>query len=214
MANGDGGTSGDAGRCSCKVGAAIAEYSLDGMNRRIRTRWTGRDVEKWSVRELTEYFNRELLAAAVRRRRMTPLEGEVENLYRLLTGDDVSSGVRTQARKRLEREGVDVEGLLGAFVSHQTVYRHLRQCLDATPPAGDETDAARVAKSKRKLQSLQTRTRAVTEDTLRQLRDADRIAIDSFNVVTDVSVVCRACGAQYTVEALLDERGCECQRDA
>ena len=36
---------------------------------------------------------------------MAPLDGEVENTYRLLTDSNVNTGAHTQARRRLEHAG-------------------------------------------------------------------------------------------------------------
>lgn len=38
-----------------------------------------------------------------------PKEGEVENTYKLLTSDDITSGSRTETRNELEQDGVPIE---------------------------------------------------------------------------------------------------------
>lgn len=53
------------------------------------------------------------------------LAGEVESLYRLLTADDIGAAEQTCARRRLEREGIDVQSLLSNFVSYQSVRTYL-----------------------------------------------------------------------------------------
>lgn len=214
MVNGKEGTSDDEGQqCTCKIGSAIEEYSLGEINDSLQKRWTGRGEEKQSLRQLTDYFNRGILAAAMADHGMNPLDGEVENIYRLLTDEGVSSGVRTRAQKRLERQNLDVENLTGAFISHQTVYRHLKQCLDTTPETSTDSDAVRIEKSKQKIESLQNRAGKVTEDTIEQLRNTERIALDTFDVFTEIGVVCAECGSQYGVGELLEERGCQCQKE-
>lgn len=52
---------------------------------------------------------------------MDPLEGEVENAYRLLTEESVSSGVRTETRKKLERNGDGVNQVEADFVTYRVV---------------------------------------------------------------------------------------------
>jgi len=57
-------------------------------------------------------------------------EGEVENTYRLLTDDDVSSGTWVQTRNTLQRDGIPVKQVEFNFVPHQIVYNHLTKCLE------------------------------------------------------------------------------------
>lgn len=78
---------------------------------RLEDLWTAEGDERESLRSLADRFNRRLLAAAMDDAGMAALEWEVANLYRLLTSDDVSSGNRTEARRRLEQNGIDIEQL-------------------------------------------------------------------------------------------------------
>ncbi len=45
--------------------------------------------------------------------------------------DAVSSGTQVQTRNELQRDGVLVDRVESDFVSHQTVYNHLTNCLGA-----------------------------------------------------------------------------------
>lgn len=203
----------DAG-CDCKVGRGSRGYGLDGLDRRLVDRWTRPGDDGYSLRDLADYFNREVLRAAMADAGVEFLDGEVENTYRLLVGDDASSGMQAHARNRLERQGVDVDAVTGAFVSHQTVHTHLTDCLGASHDDGaDDGDDDRRAATEARLRALQNRTVAVTADALDRLRDADDLALDEFDVFVDVSVLCRACGTQSDLGTLLDEGGCECRRD-
>jgi hypothetical protein len=73
-----------------KVARLIQQYELTGLGAELEARWTGDGVERTSLRDLAEYFNRKLLAAALREAGRTPLDDEVASLYHDLTGDDVS----------------------------------------------------------------------------------------------------------------------------
>ena len=53
-------------------------------------------------------------------------DGEIENMYRLLTDDDVSSAESTRIKRRLERDGVDVETLLSDFVTYEAIGTYLK----------------------------------------------------------------------------------------
>lgn len=90
------------GGCDYKVSRMMTAYGQDGLGDQFVEQWLESGEASNSIRELTEYLNRELLRAAMEREGLTPLDGEVSNLYRLLTDDDVTVGMETQARMRLE----------------------------------------------------------------------------------------------------------------
>lgn len=192
--------------CNCKVGRVIDRYDVAELHGELAERW-GED----SLRDLERYVNQRLLRVAMQEAGMEVLDGEVENFYDLLVGDDTSEGVRVEARKRLERASVDVEGVQDDFVSHQTVHTHLRECLDTTYEE-ERDDEQRIESATDTVFALQNRTAAVTEGTLSQLRDADVLSLGEFDVLVDVSVTCGECGRHHDVGALLERGGCECQR--
>lgn len=206
-------TSADAAAgCQCKVGRGIEAFELSGLDDELARRWQGDGRDRQSLRELATYFNRELLRAAMDGAGSTPLDGEVANVYRLLTDDDVSSGVRTQTRRRLADAGVPVEDVESQFVSHQTIHTHLTDCLGVSRDEEVADPAERRRADRDRIRALQTRTEVVTADTLERLRDADAVDLAEFDVLVDVTVLCGSCGAQYDVADLLDAGGCDCQR--
>jgi hypothetical protein len=142
---------------------------------------------------------------------MDPLMGEVENLYRLLTDDETSEGVRLEARRRLEREGVDVETVQRDFVSHQSIHTYLKEHRNATYDR-TQNAAERVSKARETVLSLQNRTEAVTRGTIETLRNAGALDLEEFEVFVDVRVACDECGRYYEVDELLDRGGCSCQQ--
>lgn len=194
--------------CSCKVGRVAAEHGFGDVHADLERRWAADE----SVRDLATAFNRRVLRARFERSGRVPIEGEISNLYEVLTDDDVDAGSRTQARERLRQNGIDVEDLEDCFVSHQTVYRHLVDCLDVSTEPTHRTDDERVGAWRDRLLSLQTRTARVTERGLDQLRDAGAVEVGSFDVLVDVRVFCEDCGTVYPVEEFLDDRRCACER--
>lgn len=191
-----------------KIGRLIADYDLDGLGQTLEDRWTGRAGEKHSLRDLADFFNRRLLRAALEEAGQRPLDGEVENFYRLLTAEEVSGGMRTEARTSLERAGVDVETLEKEFVSHQAVHTYLTKYRGASH---DADDADQLEKDAQTIRRLTSRTATVTESTLERLRDTDRVTLGDFDVLVDVRVLCADCGAAADVSELLDAGGCECR---
>ncbi|SIR64560.1 hypothetical protein SAMN05421858_3093 [Haladaptatus litoreus] len=195
-----------------KVERVISDYQLDDMGETLETYWTGEADEQYSLRELADFFNRAVLRTALEQANASLLSGEVENTYRLLTDTTVSSGIRAETENSLAREGIDVERLKRDFVSHQAIHTYLTKYRDVSHES--ETDDAETHREKATdtIRRLQNRTVAVTETTLENLRNTERIALSDFDVLSDVRVVCNSCGRSYPVDDLLEAGGCECER--
>jgi hypothetical protein len=190
---------------SCKIDRIAADYDLSDEAERLTELWT-RDDERYSLRDLAVHFNHQLLRVAMERAGLNPLDGEVENTYRLLTNEEVSQGMRTQARNRLEKHDIDVEQLQSDFISYGTVRRHLKGCLNAEREP-TETDNDPTEAGAQHIAALQHRTAAVTENTLSQLQAAGDI-----DVFVDVTVSCSECGMHATAQEFIDSDGCHCEK--
>ena len=71
---------------------------------------------------------------------MTTLDGEVANTYRLLTADDVSTGVRTQAETTLEHNGIDPDRLQQDFISQLAIHTYLTKHYGVERPSEPTED--------------------------------------------------------------------------
>jgi hypothetical protein len=116
--------------------------------------------------------------------------------------------MRTQARNRLHREGVDVEHLTDAFVSHQTMYRHLRNCLDVEPHDDIQNT---VESAIGRIRRLKARTEAVSRDTVGSLEENGHVTFGDPDVLVTVTVMCNKCGTQADVLSAVRDGGCECR---
>lgn len=190
-----------------KVARLIEEYGLSGIGDELEQRWT-RSEDRWSLRELAEYFNRELLRAAIEDD--DPLEGEVENLYRLLSDDNVTSGTRQQARYRIEQRGVDAGKLEDDFVSYQSIRTYLKKHRDAAPPDTSTTPEDQLTRKRETIQRLTTRLNTVAEQSLIELRKAGHLSLGEFSVIVTVRVHCSDCGSRMPITQLLTDGGCDC----
>ena len=190
-----------------KVARVANERGLADVENELVERWTTAD-DPASLRELETYFNERVLETAVKDAGMNVLDGEVENLYRLLTSEDVSRGVQTETRKKLERNGIDVDQLKSDFVTYQAVRTYLKEGRDVERERS--TDAERIEAAGASIAQLQQRSVAVTEKKLSQLDRTGRIDLGDFRVLLDVRVFCEDCGNQYEVRELLDRGGCRC----
>jgi len=198
-------------RTSSKVAQLLDEYDLgDSFGDELERLWTADDDRRKSLRDLAELFNQRLLESALRATGASTVDGEIDNLYRLLTDDDVSSGMRTEAQARLEREGVDVVQLERDFVSYQAIRSYLTEYRNAEyegPSESERTDSVLDT-----IQNLRARLRTITESSLDRLRSTGRITLGNFRLFVDVSVLCEDCGSQYGVVDLLERGGCDCER--
>jgi len=194
-----------------KVGRVIDEYGLDGTGTELERRWTGEGGESMSLRALSDWFNQRVLGAAMERAGLRPLDGEVENTYRLLEGDEVSAGMREQTRRQLERDGLDLDRVERDFVSHQAIYTYLTDHRGVVHPSNrEESPEERIERELGKLDALVSRTTAVTEDTLSRLANAEVIAAGDLDVLVDVQVSCSRCGVVASVTGFVDRGGCDC----
>jgi hypothetical protein len=190
-----------------KVGRLIDTYELTGTGQDLEDRWLGRDGESRSLRSLAEWFNQRLLAARLAEAGQDPLDGEVENLYRLLSAEDVTSGARVDAEATLDSYGIDVEELRREFVSHQAIHTYLTEFRGASKERSSGDRAERV---RRTVGRLRSRLVAVAENNLGHLRDAGRLTLGEFTVLLEVQVLCEDCGGSYPITDLLDRGGCDC----
>lgn len=193
-----------------KIRRVIDEYELSGLGDELAARWIGDGYDRESLRSLADRFNRRLLTASMEAAGLSPLDGEVDNIYRLLTDDDVSAGMRTQVRRRLERDGIDPETVSSDFVSHQAIHTYLTKQRELQPPDDKPSMAERLDQDRETIQRLQSRLEAVTDDTVSRLDATESFSIGEFSVLVGVQVFCEDCGEQHEIGELLATNGCQC----
>ena len=191
-----------------KVGKVVERYGLEDVHDSLPARWLGQDSDPVSLRDLADELNVAITRSAMSGAGLDPLEGEAENVYRLLTGEDVSVGVRTQQRNRLERAGVDVGQLESDFVTHQAVYTYLTKALEVSK---DEDPVDPVEKHRDRIERLRNRLIVVTEDSLENLQRAEHISLGQHTVIADVQIYCRDCDSQLQFDDVVSEGGCNCE---
>lgn len=201
----------DEGQHGTKVDRVIRENELAGLGEELERRWLGVDGERHSLRNLAGYFNRRVLEAALEGANEQPIDGEIENHYRLLTSDDVSASARTQVEARLTRLGIDIESLRRDFVSHQAVHTYLTDVREVSLTE-DEPSADTVIQSRQEtILRLRNRLVAVIERSLESLRDAGHLTFGEFDVIVSTTVYCDDCGTSLNITELFDQGGCDCR---
>jgi len=188
-----------------KVARLLDEHDLEGLGAEMETRWTAEN-DRMSLRALADYFNQEVLRTHLEDAGIDTLDGEIENIYRLLT-DDVSAAERTRLHRRLERDGLDVDTLKDGFVTYQAIRSYLTEYRDAEYVTDDRDPIEREVEN---IERLHGRVETVTTGKLDQLRDDDELELGSFRIVVSTKVVCEDCHAQYDILELLEVDGCDC----
>lgn len=187
-----------------KVARLIDEYDLSGMGATLEAAWTGESGERTSLRDLADEFNERLLEIALRETDVAPHEVDVSGTYETLR--DGSGSERTRARRRLEREGVDVEALSNDFVTHQAVHTYLRKDREASLPERDDDVLERKVET---IEKLKGRVAVVTETTIESVVSDDDTHPE-YDVLVDVRAICSDCGSNHSVGELLRQGGCDC----
>jgi len=183
--------------CDCKIGRLRRKYLLDGLNHDLKTRWLGEGRERFSLRDLERYVNKLILRNAMEESDIKVLEGEVENKYRILTDDEVSSATVVRLEHMLKREGVDLESIRNDFVSHQTIYNHLRDCLDVS--RNDNSNSKSHDRSFQTIRALQRKTQLVTKNIIQSADILD--SAEDFYVSVDIQII-RENGERVLIEEL------------
>lgn len=191
-----------------KIDRIIEKYGLSGLGEELEHRWLSDGPDSASTRELADLFNRRVLASVIDSSDVFTLSGDVDQVYETLTADaDADS---TLVRSRMEQSGIDVGEVTGDFVSHQTVYRYLKENRGVEQP--EIADEQRKEKAIETIQRLRGRTTAVTERTIENLRTSDIVAVDQFSVLNDIQILCENCGRSYEVVDLIERGACECEQ--
>ncbi len=192
-----------------KVARLIDKYGLSSIGEEMEHKWTAESDDRMSLRDLAEFFNQQMLEAALAEAGTQPLSGEVQNIYRLLTDEEVSEADVTRTRRRLERDGVDVGTLEQDFVTYQAIRTYLREHRGAEHATDDRP---RTEVETENMQRIRGRTITVTEGKLEQLVKGDHLSLGDFRVFMEITVLCEDCNTQYTVTDLLEREECECER--
>lgn len=206
----------------CKVGKLAVKYDFDNVHEGLVDRWHGElGFDAHGTRGLAKWFNTEVLAAVLGDVGYWPPDGQIEYFYRVLTAspsenggvdDDVTTSERQKIVSMLERQGLDIESFYpSAFVSHQTIYRHLNNCLDAPKPEPDHSKGQLIAK----VDEYTRRLGSVSQSAVRQSLEIPMEQLhDQYTFELEPVIRCEQCGQQRTVQQFLETGGCHCYDDS
>lgn len=190
----------------CKIDRVSESWDLERIDDRLQERRASGD----SLRELERYYNETVLRSAMESAGMDTLEGEVSNLYRLLTDEEVGAGKRVDAESRLRRNGLDPSAVTGDFVSYGTVRTHLNDCLDVETTRDTHLP---VGEARTTVAKLLSRTESVARRTIERLGRQGSVTITAPSVTVSLRVACSECNDEYGFSQLLERGGCSCRTD-
>lgn len=199
--------------CSCKVGRNIEQYGLDNLNSELVRR---RRDENASLRDLADYVNIRVLASALADADIEvsdALYGAVSSndalttLYETLTDDDTPTEQRARVQTRLAQLGVNVEAVEADWVTHPTIRKHFRECLDIDT---QRTATITIDDARNTIEWARTRCTNVVAQTCARLRNADLISTGPLDVTLTIQITCTTCGETYRVSQLLTDGTCAC----
>jgi hypothetical protein len=195
-----------------KIERVVDEYDLSGLGDELVSRWLGEDgYERESLRDLADRVNNRLIHAAVDDS-FTLLDGEAENIRRLLIDDDdVTAGARTEARQSLKHKGVDIDHLESSLISYQSVYNYLKRNRNVSRESQETTDDP--ASTLEPIQKLKNRLRVIMGNKIERWTRKNVVADGVYDVDVAVWITCQHCGERWSPTAFLDESGCQCTRN-
>ncbi|MFC4987351.1 rod-determining factor RdfA [Saliphagus infecundisoli] len=186
----------------CKVERIIQKYNLSDLDSEIRRQHRNGN----SLRSLETLINKRVLERALMDAEVA-LIGDTESIYQVLTQNDSAPGRKTEIRSQLERAGPPASDVEEDFISHQTVKRHLQNCLgiDTKRQAQITLDDAEDT-----IEWSQSRNRSVIENTLTRLHKAGLIEAGHLDVTQSVRVTCENTGNTFHLREFLKRGGCDC----
>lgn len=191
-----------------KVDRLIEEYALFGLGEELEQLWTAEE-NRQSLRELATYFNHQLLQQALKEANVRHVDGEIENMYRLLTDEEVSNADVTRIRRRLEREDIDVDAVQDDFVTYQSIRNYLKDIRGAEYTQAEQDPLER---EETNVQKLRGRMVSVIQGNIEQLRDNNQLTLGEFQTLAEIRIVCEDCNSQFDILELLDQEGCNCEK--
>lgn len=178
-----------------KVRRIIRKYNLDGLGQELKQKYTG-PGRRWSLRELEEEFNLEVLDHSTRGAQVK--EEEYHDCIQRLKSND-----RELTQERLRLLGVDGKEVLNDMVTYETIRLYLKNFHGATA----QERFVSPSKSAETVELLHHRLRRVLSDILERHHRRDEVPAEP-EIDSTVGVVCPDCGATVSAVKYLQLQTC------
>lgn len=183
-----------------KIDNAVTELDLeDTIDELIQRREQGD-----SLRELEEYYNREVIAATLDRADSSILTN-IDLIKQALRGDLESSGKRIDVEETLSDMGIDPDELRNRLVTYETLRKYLKD-RDVEPEKN--SDPITIDRAEDTIEWSVNREEAIVERVLEQLSAADLVSYDDVEIDTSITITCTDTGESYLLEDFIKRGGC------
>lgn len=205
--------------CGCKLCRLKDRYGLTNLNESLRET---RENEDASLRDLADQVNILILQRCLEEAHVS-LAGDAESLYDALQEENSErfyninvklneAGITDPFYSGSDSSETSVDRLLSDFVSYQTIRTHLQTDLSMDTSRSGITSRE---EGREVIRNSQDRHIDVVRRMLKRLnrRSVDEIEIspDELEISVSTRIRCRGCGDSYSIEALLNNRGCSCE---
>ena len=190
----------------CKVTRLAAAYDLSSVEDEL----IEMHEDGASTRTLETHFNTAVVEAALE----SVEEGIVadpEGIYEVLAGEDVSPRRRITIEDGLQSIGIDPDDLAGDFVSHVTLWTHLKDHLSRD--TGNER-LIDVDEARETIDRARSREESHIENTLSRLDERADFEATDVETTVSIRVICRVCGTSYRLAEFLENGGCQCDTES
>lgn len=189
----------------CKVERVTAAYHLGGVDYELRRRYQDGDA---TLHELADYLNDRITTVALDAVD-NPVDTEPSTVRAALEGDESIQATRRDDIRATLAGQLDTGLLTRAYVSHETVRRHLNEHLDVSTSQGGFETFEELTEA---LESYQRQYENGVRSALERASEKGLIEGGEFRVFS-TRVECQRCSETYRLRELFDARGCDCGRE-
>jgi hypothetical protein len=193
----------DISNACCKVQRVTEAYRLIGIDNELQRRY---ESENATLHELADYLNNRITAVALAALD-NPTNTEPATVRAALDGEDSIPATRRDDLRAILAGQLNIDLLTDAYVSHETIRRHLNDHLDiSTSKGGFDT----FEEFQETLRSYQYQYENGVHSALKRACKKGLINGGNYNIF-NTRVECQHCSETYRLHELLKNRGCSCQ---
>lgn len=178
-----------------KVTEVIEKYGMHGIGKKLERRYDTQQ-DRWSLRDLEQFFNRKVLDHATRGKDVA--EDDYHDCLNRLKSDK-----RELTVERLNRAGVDGSEVISDMMSYETIRHYLMNYRGVTA----EQNYITPPESAEAIGRLQSRLESILEHNLQAHYSRGEIPQNP-EIRSSVEVVCPECGATVSAVKYLKLRTC------
>lgn len=199
-----------------KVPKVIEKYGLGDYGDQLEEMWT-REQDPVSVRNLSVKLNGKLIQGAVRQADGAELDTiTAEDYYQRLKDEkDADEDYQSEASKKLNEYGVDVEELKTDFASYHSVFTYLRSRGASASSSRDAEERPEevVKQAIKQINEQETETANEIQSQLETLSEAGVLPDEIPETEVTIIVRCAYCDATHDLRRFIRRQGCGCEQE-